>query len=94
MKHRPDASSGNALTSPDRKIARRLKELRAIGKDVRSIGLAPTPPGTPELAQLRAELDEQRAHTEDLARRLDAANAALGEAEAIRAREAARMRRR
>jgi hypothetical protein len=87
VKHRPDASSGNALTSPDRKIARRLKELRAIGKDVRSIGLAPTPPGTPELAQLRTELDEQRAHTEDLARRLDAANAALGEAEAIRARE-------
>jgi O-antigen biosynthesis protein len=86
-KHRPDASSGNALTSPDRKIARRLKELRAIGKDVRSNGLAPTPPEAPELAQLRTELSEQRAHTEDLARRLDAANAALGEAEAIRARE-------
>ncbi|MCW2964540.1 MAG: putative glycosyltransferase [Actinomycetia bacterium] len=99
MKPRPDASSKTALKSLDGNVARRLKELerdsraiqkelRAIGKEVRFLRSAPVLPDAPDLAQLRVELDERRVHGEELARRLDEANAALAEAELTRAREA------
>jgi O-antigen biosynthesis protein len=108
VKHRQDASSETASTSLDGKVARRVKELerdsrairkelRALGKDVRSLRSTPAPPEArglqldethlTELAQLRAELDERRANGEELARRLDEAHAALAEADSTRARE-------
>jgi hypothetical protein len=107
VKHRQEASSETASTSLDGKVARRVKELerdsrairkelRALGKDVRSLRSAPAPPEArglqlethlTELAQLRAELDERRANSEELARRLDEAHAALAEADSTRARE-------
>lgn len=79
MKHRLDAPSETASTSLDGKLARRLRELerdsRAIRKQLRAIGK--------DVRALRSE----PAHSEELARRLDEANAALAEAEATHARE-------
>jgi O-antigen biosynthesis protein len=90
-KKSPDGKVTRRLKELERDGNAIRKELRAIANDVRALRSEPATPELlgiqlethrTELAQLRVELDERRAHGEELARRLDEANAALAEADA------------